>query len=119
MNKKKIALAVICAAALPLMAFADSTVSGNAGINNPTGINNITNISVLINSLLSTLWIIFAGIAVVCFVIAGILFLTAGGQAEKITAARSAFIWGIAGVVVGIIAYSIIAIVGSFLTGNT
>ena len=112
MNKNKLTFAVLCAATLPFLAL--------AAVNNPISVAGgpnvtINNITGLINSLLGTLWVIFAGIAVVCFVISGILFLTAGGQAEKITAARSAFIWGIAGVVVGIIAYSIITIVGNIL----
>ena len=113
MNKKKLALAVLCAAALPLIA-----LGINDPITNPTGVSGITNITTLINSLLSVLWVVFAAIAVIMFVIAGILFLTAQGQAEKIATARSAFIWGIAGIVVGILAYSIIDIVGGFMTGT-
>jgi hypothetical protein len=60
--------------------------------------------------------LIFGAVAVISFVIAGILFLTANGEPEKIKTARSAVIWGIAGVVVGILAFSIIAIVISILT---
>ena len=60
--------------------------------------------------------LIFSAFAVICFVIAGILFLTAQGQAEKLTAARSAVIWGIVGVVVGLLAFSIIGIVSNFFT---
>lgn len=60
-------------------------------------------------------WQVFALIAVIMFIIAGVLFLTAQGEAEKLTKARSAFMWGVAGVVVGIVAYSILYIVGSFL----
>jgi len=63
-----------------------------------------------------TTGLIFGAIAVICFVIAGILFLTAQGDPEKLRSARSAFFWGIAGVVVGIIAFSIIAIVSKFIT---
>jgi hypothetical protein len=61
------------------------------------------------------MWIIFGGIAVIAFVVSGILFLTAGGAPEKVATARNAAIWGIAGVVVGILAYSILAIVGTAL----
>lgn len=59
--------------------------------------------------------LVFSGIAVVMFVAAGVLFLTAGGEAEKITRARSAFVWGVAGVIVGILAFSIIGIVTNIL----
>lgn len=60
-------------------------------------------------------WIVFTAVAVIMFVVAGILFLTAHGEPEKIKTARSAVIWGVAGVIVGIAAFSIIGIVGSFL----
>ena len=61
---------------------------------------------------------IFGLIAVVSIVLAGILFLTAQGQPDKLQAAKAAFIWGVAGIVVGIIAYSIIAIISGVLTGG-
>jgi len=60
-------------------------------------------------------WQIFGLVAVVMFVIAGILFLTAQGDTDKLTKAKQAFLWGVAGVVVGIIAYSILAIAGALL----
>ncbi|MCX6724283.1 MAG: hypothetical protein NT155_03900 [Candidatus Staskawiczbacteria bacterium] len=110
MKTIKIALVALSIAALPLMAFA---VVSNP-INNVSG-GGISDLNTLVNSILAKMWVVFAGIAVIMFLVAGILFLTAGGQPEKIQSARSAFIWGVAGVVVGIIAYSIIAIVGSFV----
>lgn len=111
MNKIKLVLVTVGIIALPLAALAI-----NNPINNVTG-STIGDIGTLINNILAKLWIVFAGIAVICFLIAGILFLTAGGAPEKIQAARSAFLWGVAGVVVGIIAYSVIAIVGSIVGG--
>jgi FtsH-binding integral membrane protein len=68
-----------------------------------------------LEKILNSLWIIFTAIAVIMFVIAGITFLTANGSPEKLTQARSALIWGVVGVVVGIVAYSIITIVSSIL----
>ena len=63
----------------------------------------------------STLWTIFGGVVVVCFVYSGILFLSAGGEPSKLEKARSSFFWGIAGVVVGILAWSALNLVGSLL----
>ncbi len=60
-------------------------------------------------------WTVFGIIALICFIIAGILFLTAAGNPEKIQMARNAFLWGVAGVVVGILAYSIISIIERLL----
>lgn len=63
--------------------------------------------------------LIFGGVAVICFLIAGVLFLTAKGEPEKIKQARSAIYWGVAGVVVGILAFSIIAIVSNILSSGS
>ena len=75
----------------------------------PISFNNI------VFNLEGTMWIAFCAIVVICFVVAAILFLTSMGNAEKVSQARSAFIWGIAGVVVGILAYSITTIIGKIL----
>lgn len=69
----------------------------------------------IIDNIITASWVIFGVIAVICFVIAGVLFLTAQGEPEKVKLARAAFIWGVVGVAVGIIAYSIISIVSSFI----
>jgi len=63
----------------------------------------------------NVVWIIFTVIVVVCFVVAGITFLTAQGNPAKLTLARASFFWGIAGVVVGILAYSIESIIERML----
>ena len=68
-----------------------------------------------LKQILYSLWILFTAIAVIFFVVAGILFLTAQGNPEQLSKAKAAFFWGIVGVVVGIIAYSIITIVGSII----
>lgn len=69
----------------------------------------------LMDKITNIVGLVFGGLAVVMFVAAGILFLTAQGQAEKIKEARHAALWGAVGVIVGIVAFSIVAIVSSFL----
>lgn len=64
-------------------------------------------------------WKVFALIALVMFVVSGILFLTAQGDPGKIKIAKDSFIWGVAGVVVAILAYSIIALVTELLKGSS
>ena len=76
---------------------------------------SISSLDQLVKAIENAVWVVFGGIAVIMFVVAGILFLTAGGAPEKVATARSALIWGVAGVVVGIMAYSIIAIVSSMI----
>ncbi|MCX6718727.1 MAG: hypothetical protein NTY81_03995 [Candidatus Staskawiczbacteria bacterium] len=106
MKKIKITLASLGALLLPVVVFA-------LDANTPPTVGGIGNIGNLITSIETFVWMIFGAIAVISFVVAGILFLTAGGAPEKVATARTAAIWGIAGIVVGILAYSILAIVGT------
>jgi len=106
MTKTKISLVSLSALFLPVLAFAiSSQVAPTEG--------SIGSMASLVTKIENFVWVVFGLIAVIAFVTAGILFLTAGGQPEKVQSARSAFIWGIVGVVVGIIAYSILAIIGT------
>jgi hypothetical protein len=102
MKKITLGLVLLGAMVLPVVAMAQPAVT-------------IGSLQEVITKLENALWIIFGGVAVICFVIAGILFLTAAGNPEKVQQARNAFLWGVAGVVVGIVAYSIIAIVSSVI----
>lgn len=74
----------------------------------PAGTDNGLSIDSLGHSIINVIWIVFTVMATVCFVIAGIMFLTSMGDADKISKARSMAIWGVAGIVVGILAFSII-----------
>jgi len=65
----------------------------------------------LMEGLMNALWTIFAGVAVMAFVYAGILFLTASGDPEKLGQAKQAAVFGIAGIVVAIMGYSITSLV--------
>lgn len=67
----------------------------------------------------TAIWVVFGLIVVICFIMAAVLFLTAQGQADKLTAAKSAFIWGVVGVIVGIIAFSIVELVSNLLTSSS
>jgi len=101
---KKLTLGLILLAAVlvaPAVAFAQPSVS-------------ISDINNLIDTVKSLIWTVFGVLAVIMFVIAGITFMTAQGDPEKIATARSFFIWGVVGIAVAIIAYSIVAITSSF-----
>jgi len=74
-----------------------------------------TTLQGLINAIKTPIWLIFGFIALICFVYAGIIFLTAGGNPDKIEKARSAVLYGVVGIVVGVIAYGIVAIISGIL----
>ena len=75
----------------------------------------INSLEQLVNAIKRPLWIAFGLIALIAFVTSGIYFLTAAGNPEKVVQARTAFLWGIVGVVVGIIAFSIVRIIETAL----
>ncbi len=104
MKTKKVLIALTLASllVLPVITLAASPVQPPEG--------GLTKDSLRTN-LLSFIWWLFGILALICFVIAGILFLTAGGSAEKIAQAKTAVIYGVVGVAIAIIGYSIVAIV--------
>lgn len=62
---------------------------------------------IVINRVLSFIWPLFIGFAVIMFIVAGLLFLSAQGDPGKVRDARNAVVWGVVGVVVGIISFSL------------
>lgn len=104
MNKKLIALSTLVALALPAVGLA-VTFGGQ-----PPSV--ALTVPGVLNVVLTIVWWVFIAVVVVLFVAAGILFLTAQGDPTQLATARRAVIWGAAGVLVGILAYSIVSIVG-------
>lgn len=88
---------VVSLTALPFLTMAQG------GLHESTNLN-ILSIGV---SITNAIWIVFTIIAVIAFIVAGIIFLTAFGDAEKVRQARSAVIWGVVGIIVAILAYGI------------
>jgi hypothetical protein len=88
-------------------------ISVMAAIPGQPGAGSVGDLDTLYETIGSIAWKVFAIIALLAFIVAGILFLTAGGDPEKIKLARTAFIWGIVGIVVAILAFSIVGIISN------
>lgn len=71
----------------------------------------------LMSGIASLAWQFFAGLAVVMFVFAGVLFMTAMGDPGKVSTARNAFLWGVVGIIVAILAFSITSIIKKAIGG--
>jgi len=67
-------------------------------------------ISGLFVNVLDIVWKIFAGLAVMLFIASGFMFLSAQGKPDGIERAKQAVVWGVVGVIVAIIAFSIVAL---------
>ena len=114
MNKKIIAAsATALLLALPLVSMAAATF--NAG-NVPNVVGTLT-IQGLVDIIFSILWPVFIAFAIIMFLLAAFGFFTAQGDPEKVANARNFVLWGVVGVVVALLAFSIPFIVRNTL-GN-
>lgn len=98
MKKIVVSLLLLSVLLVPVMVFAQPNVT-------------ISSLDQLVTRVKGPIWIVFGLIALIAFVISGVLFLTAGGDPTKVAAARTSFLWGMVGIVVGILAFSIVSII--------
>lgn len=106
MNKKTLFLILLGVLILPAIVLASNL--GNYG--------TVIDYTDIVDQIGTAAWIIFGGVAIVMFVISGILFLSSQGDPEKLKTARSALIWGVVGVAVAILAYSVKTIISVALS---
>lgn len=95
--------------ALPFAVYA-----AGGDLTTPPQPNNFCMSCILANAF-TPIWQLAAGLAVIMFVVAGILFITSSGEPGKITTAKNAVIWGIVGIVVAIVAFSIVQMVSAWV----
>ncbi len=100
---------------LPLAVSAEWSINSVSGYGLPGEGYNIGDI---LMRLLQWVLGIFGILAVLAFVISGIMYLTASGDADQIKRAKTAMIWSIVGVVVGLGGVVIIQTIESALSGT-
>src|SRR3989344_3582592 len=121
--KKSLAIMFVLALALSLtsVAFAQAPTSPiiPPGFEANNMVGNITNTDTFVGVIMGLVnWIAwFVGLlAVLMGLYAGILFITAGGNAETVTKARNILLYSIVGIAVAILAFSLVAISKSIFT---
>jgi uncharacterized membrane protein len=112
-SKIIVSLLLLAVVLTPVLALA-AEESGTGIPTRPTGVDSVTNLDTLYNKIGNLLWQIVAIVALVLFVVAGIMFMTAQGDPTKVATARMFVLWGVVGIVVALLAYSIVKIVGAF-----
>lgn len=114
-NKIKSAVSVATAMALaPMMALAQFDPNAGGKTNLPSG--SIMNIAQnIMNWLLSLVGIL----GVIGFAIAGILYLTAAGDEDRIGTAKKAMTWAIVGVLVALLGLVVVKAFSSMLGGTS
>ena len=104
MNKKIVVSSVI----VTLLSLPTLILAFNAG-NVPNSNPSLT-VEGLIDIIFSILWPVAVAFFIIMFILAAFLFATSQGDPEKVKQARGAVIWGVVGVVVALVAFSIVFI---------
>lgn len=73
----------------------------------PFGEGKIIDVLKIFKGIFTFLWPIFISFAILMFIFAGYIFLVAKGDPSRIKLAKDALLWGIIGVGVGMLAFSI------------
>jgi hypothetical protein len=105
--KKIIKTAVALAYAMPLAALA-SNIDANSFVKN--------NLSNFVNGIAAWFAGIIFAVSVLVILYAAFLFITAAGNEEKITKAKGTIVSGLIGIFVAMLAFSVKAILISFLS---
>lgn len=104
MNKKLVVITSAAIGAFPALCLAVFN-PGQVPFAGDNGIVLTTN--GIINNILSFIWMAFIAFAVIMFIVAGFHFFTAEGDPDKAKEARQFVIWGVVGIIVGVLAFSL------------
>ena len=115
MNKKIINLVVFVS--LFCLAGVALAVCPTGQICNP--LNGVNNFNDLLEKIVTGVGTLIASLGVIMIIIAGILYLTSAGNPERINVAKKALVYAIIGIVIGIAADSIVAIIQNVLGAKT
>ena len=72
----------------------------------------------IVSGTMDWLLAIFGFIAIIGFVISGIIYLTAAGDDGRIKTAKTAMTWSIVGVIVALVGYVVVTTVDSWLSAT-
>lgn len=113
---------VLTILAVPMVAFGadedeDDKVGGwvAGNINAASGGTPDASIYDIIETTMNYLLAILGFLAIIGFVIAGILYLTAAGDEKRMASAKNSMMWSIMGVIVALAGYVIVSAVDSWL----
>lgn len=90
---------------------------GTGGLPDPTGNSGGHPIAVVLEKFLNWLLGIFGLLAIISFIVAGALYLTAQGEEQQIQKAKKAVTFGIIGIVVGLAGVIVIRTIDTLLRG--
>lgn len=120
LNIKKVAGVVLATLiiASPLAAFAQSGITNITPQGNSVGITSISDAQTSLSRIVNWVIVVFWILTVLFLIWAAIVYLTAGGDEDKIKEAKSRVIYAVIAAAIALLANGITAIVTSLLKGG-
>ena len=109
MNKK------IAFLTISLVLFCLADLAFGVEITNPLAQGGVTNFSQLLMKIADAVGTLIATLGTIMLIVAGILYLTSAGSPERITKAKTALIYAIAGIAIGLAASAIVSIIENII----
>ncbi len=113
--KTLVKYASIAAAFAPVLAFAQNQPPGDISGGTQGRITSLTGIWSIVQSAVNWLVAVFFLYATIQFLLAGWEYLSSKGDEAKVTEVRNRLLYGVIGVAVGLLAFSVPAIVRTFV----
>lgn len=118
--KKKKILAGVCFAVFLLAYLLPEVIYANGVvIPSNTGLPGGSDLKTVIENFMKWILAVFGFLAIIAFVVSGIMYLTSGGEKERAEKAKKAMNYSIIGVIVGLSGYIIIQAIESWMKGGT
>ena len=111
MNKKIVSASIF----VSLLCSASLALADTAQIINPLKNGGVNNFCDLLTKIAGQVGTVIASLGVIMIIVSGILYLTSAGSPEKIKTAKTALIYAIVGIAIGIAAVAIKDIVLSVM----
>lgn len=86
--------------------------AGDVGVPN-AGVDENT----ILNNILGAAFFFFGIVAVLTIIFAGIMYVTSGGDAENVKRAKNAILFGVVGLIVTLLAFSIVGFILNWFGG--
>ena len=92
--------------------------AGTAIVGTSSGLESTATVSGVLGFIITWLLYILGGIAVLAFIIAGIMYITAGGDEAKVEKAKGIIVYSIIGIVVALLGLVILRMITSLIGGS-
>mgnify|MGYP001595362602 CR=1 FL=1 len=112
MTKKIVYIGLAVILLLPLVVFGQLTGPGGRGID----ISNQSMVVIILTNIFDFLFYIISFLAALFLIYAAYVYLTAAGDAEKVTTAKNIILYAIIAIVIALIAWSLPKLIESILT---